>query len=274
LTEIKFIAGLAAGEDFLDVQGPKERFEEARPVKTIVRNNRDHILTTLLRELAENVLLCGGLVYIAGGQPVFVLSRNFGDHGGEITVASTGPDRTLNLCAHGLRHAAGNYNSDETQQAFRSGQFDLADDRVAAQERARPIRFDRDYVPVVDAAMSNLPLLLKDEIRLDAVFRCAMASNDSSVSWLLAKPFEAQRECYSVLKEVAARDPGGNTVTADRFRALRTLASFAKARPPHEVSFGLQETLRQFEEIDRSKSLPAPRTLLTPEEDDALRDFA
>lgn len=274
LTESRFISGLAVGEDFLDVQGPKERFKEARPVKTIVHNNRDYILTTLLRELAENVLLCGELVYIPGGQPVFVSSRNFGDERGEITVASTGPDRALSLCAHGLHHAAGNYGSNETQKAFCSGQFDLAADRAAAQERARPIRYDRDYVPVVDAAMSNLPLLSKDEIRLDAIFRRAMASNDSSVSSLLAKPFEAERECYSVLKEVAAREPGGNTVTADRLRALRTLTSFAKARPPHEVSSDLRDILRQFEEIDRSKTLSASRMLLTPEEDDALRDFA
>ena len=64
---IKFLSGLAAGEDFLDVQGPKNTFDEARPIKTIVRNNRDHILTTVKRELAENVLLCGGRVYIPGG---------------------------------------------------------------------------------------------------------------------------------------------------------------------------------------------------------------
>lgn len=236
LTALGFLAGLAAGEDFLDVQGSKERFEEARPVKTMIRDNRDHVLTILLRELAENVILCGGLVYIPGGQPVFVLSRNYHDRGGEITVASAGPDRTLSLCADGLRHAAGNFRSDEIQKTFRSGEFDLADDRLAAQERARPFRFDRDYVPFVEAAMSDLPVLSKDEIRLDAIFRRAMASNDSSVSWLLAKPFEPHRKCYSVLDEVAARDPGGNIVTADRLRALRTLASFAKTRPSGEVS--------------------------------------
>lgn len=146
---------------------------------------------------------------------MFVQNGNSGDRGAEITAASAGPDRSLRLCSHGLRYAAGNYRSDETQEAFRSGEFDLADDRQAAQERARPLRFDCDYVPIIKAAMDDLPVLSKDEIRLVAIFRLAMASKDNSVSGLLAKPFEPHRECYSVLDEVAARDPGGNTVTAD-----------------------------------------------------------
>ena len=106
---------------------------------------------------------------------MLVLNRSFHDEGGEITVTSTGPDRALELSEDGLRHAAGNSKSDEIQDAFCGGDFDLAENRLAAQERARSFRFDRDYVPIVEAAMGDLPLLLKDEIRLDAILRRAMA---------------------------------------------------------------------------------------------------
>lgn len=166
-----------------------------------------------------------------GGQPVFVQKGDSGDRGAEITVASAGPDRALRLCSDGPCHAAGNYRSNKTQEALRGGKFDLADDRRAAQERARPLRFDRDYVPVVEAAMDGLPLLSKDEIRLDAIFRLAMASDDSSVSWLLAKPFEAHRECYFVLDEVAARNPHGRTVTADNLWLSRRSLHSQKSDP-------------------------------------------
>ena len=77
-----------------------------------------------------------------------------------------------------------------------------------------------------------------------------------------------------MLKKVATGDPAGNSVTADRLRALITLAPFARSRPSN-VSYGLKTILRHFEEIERSTALlEVAEALLTADEEETLRDFA
>jgi len=127
-------------------------------------------------------------------------------------------------------------------------------------------------VPFIEAVRDD-SVLSKNEIRLDAIFRQAMASNDRSVFWLLAKPLEAHIQCYAVLEEVAARDPGDST-TADRLRALRSLASFAATRPPNEVSLGLRWILEEFGEIEGSLSLTHGAEILTAEEEKAIFELS
>lgn len=143
-------------------------------------------------------------------------------------IASIGPDRSVDPSIEGIRVSPGDYAHHSVQKAFQYGRFQLADERHFAEKTTASRSIPIHTMPWIEILMPGPPRVSRDQIRLDALFRCASDRRTNWFSWAHedgdSKTFIA---CKSDIETVAALDPASPTTTQDRFDALDNFVSCA-----------------------------------------------
>ena len=249
----KFIEELANGDcDILGVgKGP---VREMPLIRTFMRSNHDEVLASVQRKLSDNILLCGDTAYAVGGEPAYIQIRYRSSW--EMTVASIAPDRSVDPTIGGIRVPPGYFAHQSVQRAFQYGHFQLADERHFAEKlaaRSIPIH----TMPWIEILMPGLPRVSRDQIRLDALFRCALDRRTDWYSWAHeerdSKTFFA---CRSDIADVAAQDPAAPTTTQDRFDVLDNFVSCAdEGGALWRMSVHFRRLRRNFRSLAESATL-------------------
>lgn len=250
-----FIEKLAIGDDIFGVNRSLIDTMEMPLMRAVLSSNYDEVLATVQRKLSENILLCGDVAYAAGGEPVYVQTRFRSPW--ETRVVSTGLDRSVDPSIRDLRESPGDYTELKVQEAFQYGRFQLANERQFAEKqtasRSIPIR----TMPRIEILMPELPRISRDQIRLDALFRCAMDPRSDWLPWNLSdgdsKTFEI---CRSHMETVAAQDPAAPTTTQDRFDALDQFIACADGGDSlRRMSVDFRRLRRNFKSLAASETL-------------------
>lgn len=137
-------------------------------IRKLVRHNRGDKLAQAQRKTAENILICNGKAYARGGMPIFFRNHHGNKKVWEIDIASVGPDRRADPIASGLEDPPGAYADHRTEPALGAGEFWLANDAQSAISAAHP---RQTAFPKIEVLMPNLIENVRQQIRLDSIFR-------------------------------------------------------------------------------------------------------
>jgi hypothetical protein len=186
---------------------------ESVSIRQILSNDYERAYTAACSKMGVYVLLCGGMAYVAGREPVYYHT------GWSCSIARLGPDRYFNEWLDSNQYDS--YNVVHTKEALRDGNFQLADgyDAVKATfskeeiEELRPIE-------VLKAAFIQTP---HAEIQLDALF------------WHLFEYFRRESEFFLPevrlsLSELAEKGPSVSSTSLDRLRALKRFLAAVEAQ--------------------------------------------
>jgi hypothetical protein len=129
------------------------------PMREVIDHGYERTLLACQRK-ARYLLICGGLAYVAAGEPLLAISKF-----GFLDIVAAGPDRL----AHPKRDWVEHEIKDTNSRAIRAGGF-FAADRGAEARQAQPAKSHRPppEIEVLVEAPRTVSLI---EIRIDSMFK-------------------------------------------------------------------------------------------------------
>jgi len=186
---------------------------KAENARSSISDGHDAALAMSQRKIYENFLICGRRIYVRGGPPVYV-KRPYWKSIWEIDVADSGFDRAIDPLEHGLDNG---WDRRHDEEAFRSGEVWLADQRAAAEAAVNVAQLE---VPLIEVLMPEPIADVRVQVRVDAFVRetLEMFRQPFCDRWN-AKRFLAHRKR---LLSISGREGDDRTITSRRLNALRT----------------------------------------------------
>jgi hypothetical protein len=266
--------------------GPQAPF---RPVLDDPAINRIHteqadkVLSRAHQKISENLMVCDGLVYARGGEPVFVPATPSSALTPWSELVSCfvdpGTNRAADLCANGLRWQPGGCATRAVQACLRNGAFlTIGETRTATSDTGKSAA----AIEIATKAPNNNDAL---ELQIDACFR-ELWSLKNSVAWASAAFSFAKdplrrsmaRELKQMADEIVDRpisDDGSNDweTTVERADLIGYFVAFVDntGMDFHRADF-LHECRQTIERFERSgyRARANPSRFLTRQENDAL----
>lgn len=242
-----------------EIESGRENFLRLRPmwlaarrietaeIREIVSNGHQAALAGAQRKISDYLLLCGGMPYVADGEPVYV-----GSH-----IAGIGADRTARVQRDWTNYQARNASS--TLRNFCRGEFYRGDGFDDGANR-----------PFIESLRPDLVRVQSAEVQLDAFFRCAL-------EWLETKdkfpPADEVHRTLAIFSDVADRDLNSPSISRDRLVALNDFIEFVYKPYRRRYAF---DPFTDFELFARTQKLVSEpcNVALTKQEEDALAGIA
>jgi hypothetical protein len=155
--------------------GPRPPFELASTpfndpsISRVWWDATDEALARAYQKITENVMICDGVVYALGGEPVYVPASASSASKSWSALApcfvNPGKDRAIDPCRGGLRWQPGGFTTDEVQACLRNGAF-------FALRHARRLPCDtRNLLGELEISTKALDSLDPLELQVDACVR-------------------------------------------------------------------------------------------------------
>jgi hypothetical protein len=269
-TDAECVEWMSSGYAFWYREGTSAHVSRDATVSArgFVEDGHDAALADVLRQVSENLLVCGSQWYVRGGVPVFVKRLYRSGKVWEIDVADPGPDRAIGD-ASAFTASLRNFVSND--EAFRSNPVWSALQHETAAREAHRLQPE---VPNIEVLMPDLVADRRVAIRADALLRRSLEMFEDPLSM----PWDAEAAvCHRMTLAEAARATGDDEgVTIRRAHALRDFFSAHLSEGDCPYFAELRANFRFFlEECASSqpalfRSLNQSREAFSHEEEDAL----
>jgi hypothetical protein len=141
-------------------------------------------------------------------------------------------------------------------RSFCRGQFYRADEFGNAAKH-----------PYIEILRPDLTRAQREELQLDAFFRCALEWVDMQGKY---PPAEEVRRALEIFLDVADRNLTSASISRDRLAALNCFIEFARNSGRRRYAF---DPFAEFELFTRRQKLVSCNVALTKQEEDALADL-
>jgi hypothetical protein len=237
-----------------------------------VENGHDAALADVLRQVDENILVCGTQWYVRGGVPIFVKRPYRTGKVWEIDVADPGPDRIIGAAG---AFTASTRNSALNNEAFRSNPVWSA---LQAKTATREVHRLQRGIPAIEVLMPELVTDRRAAVRIDAMLSQAlrMFEEPFSTRW----DDEAAAEHRENLAKATRTTGDDDDITIRRARALKVFFAAQVSDGDCSQLTELRSTFRSFlDECASSQpalfgSINESSEPLSWEEEEALQQLA
>jgi hypothetical protein len=271
-TDAECVEWMSSGYAFWYREGASAHVSRDASVRGFVEDGHDAALADVLRQVNENLLVCGSQWYVRGGVPAFLKRPYRSGKVWEIDVADPGPDRVIGDAG---AFTASLRNSRFNNEAFRSSFVWSPSQYQAASCSAHPMQPE---IPRIEVLMPELVADCRAAIRVDALLRRALEMFEDLFSTSWDAPVTAGHR--DGLTEAACATGNDADITSRRVRALE---AFFAAHPSDGNCFHLADLRMNFRsfledsassQLTLSRPLDQSRMALAPEDEEALRSLA
>ncbi|MBB4425414.1 hypothetical protein GGD66_003971 [Bradyrhizobium sp. CIR48] len=245
-----------------------ETVERESESRRVVSCNRDEVLFRVRSALDSNYLICGDVVYIRGGVPIYVQWKEGNRR--SIVVTSSGCDRRV-VGRSDMYSAPAYFDWEESQTALYEGRFWTPGEE--GKMNVHLTKSQRTFALIETCIPKLIPETLARDVQVDALFREVRRVISPTLRRGLKTPadrtFGAAFE--QSIAEAALPKTDSYATTEARMEALRSLLSSEwKMLKRYPLGAAIRRCVRSFQEFEQR----FPPETLSEEDAKALSDLS